>query len=225
MNQIIDVKPSAVPETEMQKFSNLEREIKKYFSFSPRMISKSVPKVDSSGETYGWERDIVQSGEEVFIRSVPDTRVLDAMQRPALRQDIAVHLQRLSEHKPYGRGAKGWQTVSEDLIRDLEGCSKWALVRTCEKYRLTRGITFFPDTAEIVHCIRDLDRQVSAAQKAETAEAATPQPQREAQARTTKRVRRVQKFMQLSRTQGKTKWEQLFFNALTERAKNGGTWV
>jgi len=144
----------------MEEFSKLELHASRFMTIREKLVSKPVPRVGSDGEVYGWERDLVTSGVEVFFKTQPDDRVMEAISRPATRQAIGMHLQRLYDHKPYGRGVSGWQTVVEDLIHDLDGCSEWALLKACEGFRLDTELTFFPDTAKIVSAVRSLDEQI-----------------------------------------------------------------
>lgn len=177
MNQITTYREKPLT---MEEFSRLEAYAEKFITVKEKLISKSVPKVDTNGEVYGWERDLVPQGTEVFFKAEPDERLMDSLQRPATRQAIGVHLQRLYDHRPYGRGDSGWLTVVEDLIHDLNGCSEWSILKTCETFRLQRGARFFPETADLVHVIKALDEGLrwAYAARPSTRKIEAPQPER-----------------------------------------------
>lgn len=157
MNQITTYREKPLS---MEEYSRLEAHAGKYLSIREKLVSKSVPKVDSAGEIYGWEHDLVPQGVDVFFKAEPDERLMESLQRPATRQAIGIHLQRLYDHRPYGRGDAGWLTVVEDLIHDLSGCSEWALLKTCETFRLQQGARFFPETADLVAAVKRLDESL-----------------------------------------------------------------
>ncbi len=144
----------------LEDFKKLEIHAAKYLTVREKMVSKSVPKVDHHGETYGWEYDLIPQGMEIFFKSQPPDALMESLQRPATRQAIGIHLQHLYDHRPYGRGDAGWQTVVENLIHDLSGCSEWAILKACEMFRLSRGGKFFPDTADLVYTVKNLDEQL-----------------------------------------------------------------
>lgn len=144
----------------MEEFQRLESVAARIMSIKERPVYKSMPVADNNGDIYRYEHVLVSTGCEVFFRESPDERVMESLMRPATRQAIAVHLQRLCEHRPYARGADGWQTVVEDLIHDLSGCSEWGLIKTCERFRQERGATFFPQTADLIAEAKELDDRV-----------------------------------------------------------------
>lgn len=206
----------------MEEFSKLETYAEKCMTIREKHVSKSVPKTDADGNIYGWERDLVPAGKEVFFKSEPDERVMEAIMRPATKEAIFIHITRLSEHKPYGRGASGWQTIVEDLIHDLNGSSEWAIIKACEQFRLTKGMTFFPDTAELVHSIRNLDEQVRWAYAARPSSKKPEQTVEPVAKPSPKTNRRKAKMMGLVAKQvaGKmlTRWEGRFFDAIGKPA-------
>lgn len=157
MNQIITYREKPLS---MEEYSKLELHAGKYITVKEKLIRKNTPKVDEHGEVYGWEYDLVSCGSEVFFKTEPEERLMEALQRPATRQAIGVHLQRLYDHRPYARGNSGWQTVVEDLIHDLNGCSEWAILKTCESFRKQKGATFFPQTADLIMEVKRLDESL-----------------------------------------------------------------
>lgn len=176
MNEIVIYREKPLS---VEDFHKLDTAAGRFLTIREKLVSKSVPVVDNAGETYRWERALVPGGVEVFFRSEPDDRVMESLMRPATRQAVAVHLQRLYDHKPYARGEQGWQTVVEDLLHDLRDCPEWALLRTCEAFRLARGNRFFPDTADLVAGVRELADRVrwAYAARAKTVETkADPEP-------------------------------------------------
>lgn len=203
------------------EFRKLEDHSKKFMAVREKTISKSVPKLDNDGNVYGWERDLVAVGSEVFFKSEPDEKTMEAIMRPATDVAIGVHLQNLYDHRPYARGNEGWKTVVRDLIHDLKGCSEWALIKTCEKFRQQTGERFFPLTADLIHAVKGLDEQVRWAYagrpSAKSPEPKAPQITATTRA-STKQRRRVGKAMGLlaKKMQGRTmtRWELRFFNAL-----------
>lgn len=144
----------------VEEFRKLETTAARFMTVKEKLMGKSMPVADHAGEIYRYEHQLVSTGAEVFFKGEPDERVLESIMRPATRQAIAMHLTNLTLHKAYARGKEGFQIVVEDIIHDLNGCSEWALIKSCESFRLQRGNKFFPDTADLVHAVRNLDESV-----------------------------------------------------------------
>lgn len=147
----------------LEDFSKLENLASRFMAVKEKTISKPVPVADNDGNIYRWEYDLIPVGTDVCFTGNPDERVMDAIMRPATRQAVAIHLARLCQHKPYARGHEGFQVVVEDMLHDLDGCSEWAVIKTCEHFRLSRTTRFFPDTADFVDGIKKLDDSIRVA--------------------------------------------------------------
>lgn len=164
-----------------EEYRRLDALAEKAISIKEKLMPKSVPVMDTNGEIYRWERDLVPCGIEVHFRIEPDERLMESLMRPAAPTAIAKHLTDLAAHKPYGRGEGGFQVIVRDMLHDLAGCSEWALLKTCEHFRLSRNSRFFPDSADLVHAAKSLDEQVRWAYasrgKPAMEQARTPSPQ------------------------------------------------
>lgn len=200
----------------IEDFHKLESLAQKHLVFKERLVSKSVPKVDSQGNTYGWERDLVPMGTEVQFRSAPPENLMDSLQRPATRQAIAKHLTDMAAHRPYARGEGGFLTVVQDLINDLNGCSEWAILKTCETFRLQKGEKFFPNTAELVHAVKSLDESLRWAYAARPSQKKKPDAKTEPELHvyTTKKKIQVNRMCKLAMKPRAnwTRWEVRFFD-------------
>lgn len=156
MSEIEKYRPRPLTKEEFQKLEILSE---RFMTVREKMTSKSLPKVDNAGEVYGWERHLVPVGVEVIFKADPDERVMESLVRIASDIAIAKALTDLEAHRTYGRGDSGWAAVLRDLVKDLAGCSEWALLKTCETFRQERGGRFFPQTGDLVHAVRNLDEQ------------------------------------------------------------------
>lgn len=222
MNQITVVQYRDKPLT-VEAFGKLEALANRFMSIREKTVGKSMPVFDHNDEIIRWEYQLVPCGMEVFFKTEPDQAVMASIRRPATPEAIGIHLTRLCQHRPYGRGQEGWGMVVEDLMRDLAGCSEWALMKVCEGYRLQRGkdTTFFPATADLVAAVKALDDQIrwtgeSRAKEYKPAAKFTEEPLPE---RTTKAKRRVKRLVSINSKPkaGWTKWERRFFTAITRK--------
>lgn len=141
---------------EMDEFEKLDVLAEKNITFKKRFVDIVVWVTDEYGEKKQ-QRDLVERGSELFVRRDIDQRLIDSLRRQAPAKSMIVHFTRLAQHKPFGRGNEGWAIVLEDLCKDLQGMSEYAIIKVCEQYRQDTEITFFPDTAKLQTRIRDLD--------------------------------------------------------------------
>lgn len=217
MTEIEKYRPKPLTRDEFQKLETLAA---KFMTVREKVISKSVPKVDANGDIYAWEHDLVPSGVEVFFKADPDDRVMESLFRLASDTAIAKALTDLEAHRTYGRGNAGWGTVLRDLVNDLAGCSEWALIKTCEKFRHESGGRFFPQTSDLVRSVKNLDEQARWAYAARpSSKAAEQKPIPEpAPKKTPKSKRHVARLVKLARKprENWTKWEQRFYASLSK---------
>lgn len=198
----------------LETFERLEHHVNKHFSVREKFVSKSVPKLDNEGNIYGWERDLVPAGYELFVKEKPDQKLLDAMKRPATQEAIVKHLTRLSMHKKFTDGNSGFKIVLGDLCEFLSGMSEYAVMKVCERFILDTSSKWFPQTAEIVSAVRSLEDQLRYVGEAPKPKA-EPQPEK-LQERTPTRVRRVNRMCKLAvkPKANWTTWEQKFMAAV-----------
>jgi hypothetical protein len=147
MNQLTVLEPRQAPIT-TEDFNKIEALIEKSFHVGTITEGRQVPQVDTEGDIYGWEFQSVPIGIVLHPRGEVDTRLIDAIQRPATRQQIAYHLTRLSAHKRNAKGATAFQVIIEDACVDLQGRSEWAIVKACDSLRKSEG-DFFPSLNDI----------------------------------------------------------------------------
>jgi hypothetical protein len=218
MNQITAYREKPLT---VEEFGKLDRAANACFSIRTKTIGKTVPVCDHGGEIIRWEYDLVPVGLEVFRKAEPSPVLLESLQRPGTRQAIVTHLTRLCQHKPYGRGPEGFGIVMEDMTRDLEGCSEWALAKICEQMRLDREIEFFPDTARLVHEVRELSERISwEGRERPVKQAAAPVVLEVQPIRTARQKRRVARICRLAAKPNSTwtRWEKRFFEATREKS-------
>lgn len=154
-----------------ESYEQLDSAACQCLSFKERVIRRLVWAKDEYGDPVQRE-ELELGGMEVFRKGEVSERLLEALQRPARPMHIAMHLTRLAQHLPYGRGAEGFQIVLEDITKDLEGVSEFAIIKTCERFRLDPDLTFFPATALLVKYAKDIDWSL----RNLSAEPAAPKP-------------------------------------------------
>jgi hypothetical protein len=152
MNQLTTLEPRQAPITP-EDFQKLEAVIEKSFDLRPVYKSIRRPVADDNGNVYRWEHDVEEVGLSLSQKTEADQRLLDAMRRPATAQIIAYHLTRLSAHKRNTKGGTAFQVIVEDLKRDLDGVSEWALVKAYEDLRKEEG-DFFPSANHIAERVK-----------------------------------------------------------------------
>jgi hypothetical protein len=141
---------------EFSEFEKLDDLAKRNISFRTRCLPMLVWDTDEYGDKVQ-RRSMVETAPELFANGEIDQRLLDSLRRAAPSKSILAHFSRLAAHKPYGRGNEGWAIVLEDLCKDLNGISEYAVIKSCEHFRKDPSITFFPDTALLQRHILDLD--------------------------------------------------------------------
>lgn len=116
----------------------------------------TVPVQDDLGMVYKRESVAIE-GEPVWAPvGEINLKLLEAIKRPAGPGHIAAHLTRLAAHLRHTKGDSAWQIVIEDVARDLNGVSEWAVVRSCAEFRAGDS-PFFPDTPALIAKIRKWD--------------------------------------------------------------------
>lgn len=151
MNQLTILEPRQAPMS-VEDFNKLEAWIDKSFTVKPITEGRSVPVKDDNGIIYRWEHDVFETGLSLTPQGTVDPKVIDAMKRPATSKTIAYHLTRLSAHKRNTKGGFAFQVIVEDVTKDLEGVSEWAVIKAYEKLRKAEG-DFFPSANEIVKAV------------------------------------------------------------------------
>jgi hypothetical protein len=203
------------------EYASLENAADKFFSFRERVIDRVVWSEDEYGDRVQ-RRDQELAGIEVFAKGPVNKGLLESMCRPARPAHAVMHLTRLSIHLPYGRGADQFGLLVEDIARDLTGVSEYAIIKTCERFRLDPDLTFFPASALIVKYARDLDWSLKNIEKpAEPAPAPKAAPAPANVKRTSQQKRRVARLLRLmGKPQGKwSRWERRFFDGFNKHAK------
>ncbi len=152
-NQIITPRNQPLEFSEFEKLDSLAE---KNISFKPRFLTSLVWVTDEYGDK-NQKRELTEVSPELFAKGDIEQALLDSLCRSSTAKSTIIHLSRLNAHKPYGRGNEGWSIVLEDLCKDLNGVSEYAVIKACEHFRKDEKITFFPDTAVLQRFIRDLD--------------------------------------------------------------------
>lgn len=129
----------------------LTKDLEQYGYFTDKAEYGMVPVLDKDGHYVKSEFDVIRS-RFIFDRHTnPPNKIADALKRPALAQHIAIHLTRLAAHMRQ-TGGDGFKFVIEDISRDLEGCSEWAVIEACREFRQS-GKPFFPVTGDIIKTV------------------------------------------------------------------------
>lgn len=209
MNAVTEYRPTALAVEDFQKLDALALQS---LSFRERQIREVYREKDEYGEMVEKVR-YVEAGPEIFRKGEIIPRLAESLQRPASFRHIGSHLTRLAAHKPWGRGPEAFTVIIEDLCRDLESVSEYAIMKTCEKFRRDEKIIFFQDTAVFLKYAKDLDfalRQLTTMKPAETLQVAKPEPH----AYTTKKKIQVNRMCKLAMKPRAnwTKWEVRFFD-------------
>lgn len=155
MNQLTVLEPREKPLT-VEAFEKIEEVLHRHFEVKTLTAAQSVPKVDAQGEIYGWEIRAVPVGVGIKAKGEVDTRIVDAVQRPATKAAINFHLTKLSAHKRTTQGGMAFKIILSDAERDLEGCSEWAVMKAYDKLRNEPG-DFFPSLKTIVDTVKWFD--------------------------------------------------------------------
>lgn len=212
MKAVTEYRPAALAPAD---FAKLQAKASEALSFRPR------PRVVMKRDEYGDMKEVRDDfGEEVFPKGGEiDPRLVESLTRPTTPRYTVIHLTRLAGHLPFGRGAASFGQVVEDIARDLEGVSEFAIVRACEHFRADESLKFFPPTAAILRYVRDLDYSLKNLKTKKPKTAATPAP--EAPVKTTKDKVRVARIVKigLKAEARRTPWERKFFNAVLTKGK------
>lgn len=152
MNQLTTLEPREKP-LSVEDYQKLETLLASNYKILTDLVS--VPLVDTHGEVYGWRKEARQVGIAITSDTL-DPRVIQAVQRPATKKAIGVHLTRLAAHKHNARGGIAFQVIVEDACRDLEGCSEWAVMKAYDRLRNEPG-DFFPSLKTIVDTVKWFD--------------------------------------------------------------------
>jgi hypothetical protein len=131
----------------------LESAIQKIFTIEKKPIFGIVPVRDISGEVFKHEFDEIGREDVYTPRSDEAPQQLkDALLRPAARTHIVFHLTRLATHRRDTTGREAFAVKVEDIARDLEGVSEWAVIISCKEFR-NEPETWYPNTGKITEAI------------------------------------------------------------------------
>ncbi len=203
----------------VEDFHKLDVLAAQSLSFRNRQIRQVYRDTDEYGDQVERVR-YLDGGPEIHAKGEVKKALIESLSRPASSRHIGVHLARLSAHKPYGRGPEGFSIIVEDLCRDLEGVSEYAIMKSCEHFRRDDKITFFPDTAVFLKWCRDLDFSLKGLGCLPQKQDFTPPDVAVEKPPSTKERRRVGRGLKILAKQvaGRiiSKWEQRFFDAMTK---------
>lgn len=214
MNAVTEYRPAALAPAD---FAKLQAKASEALSFRAR------PRVVMKRDEYGDMKEVREDfGEEVFPKGEVNPVLIESLTRPTTPRYTVIHLTRLAGHLPFGRGAASFGQVIEDIARDLEGVSEFAIVRACEHFRADETLKFFPPTAAILRYVRDLDYSLKNLKPKKTRvkpdgrAPAAPVP------KTSKAKARVARIVKigLKSPENRTPWETKFFNALLTKGRN-----
>lgn len=215
MNDIVVYRET---ELDQLQYERLDQAAHRHLVFKERIVERVVWTTDEHGDKVQ-VREPELMGMEVFKKGEIPQQVLDALQRPVVPRHAVLHLQRLAAHLPYGRGEEGFQMVLEDLAKDLADVSEYAIIKTCERFRLDEDLTFFPASALIVRYARGIDWSLKNL-KAEKEAPPVKEPEQVSNFnRTFKQRRRVKRLVSLIAKQYPTRWEKKFLAAYPRHAK------
>jgi len=171
--------------------------------------------IDEYGDTVEYT-DYVDSGYDVIPRNNFSFKLIESLQRPTLARNIAKHLHRLQAHKRYTRDSASWEIIVEDICNDLDDVSEYAIIKTCEKFRLDTKSPFFPDTAKLIKEIKDLDYSLKNIYFKEQFKQQDNQEQVETRKKTFKSKKRVKLLIKIGmkKQENMTKWEIKWINAI-----------
>lgn len=131
----------------VEQFEQLEKSIEKHYKKLVVRRDVKIPIRDYNGNIYKWEYDFEDSIEGFIPIDNPPAKLTEAMIRPSTFQNVVFLLTKLESHKPYGRG--NFEFVLEDLAKDLENKSEWAIMKACEYFRRCEDV-FFPNSSDII---------------------------------------------------------------------------
>jgi len=192
-------------------FKKIMLQAEKYFSFKPRMVRKGRPMYDSDNVIYKWDHDLVQEGYDLMRTAEAPVALVDAMVRPARPDFIKQHIFVLSRMKRYHAGDAGLYIIIAEIIRHLEDCSEFALVKVCADFATSTDSPFFPDPAQIIKAVKNLDELLKREEKPKTKPAddgAWDRPSAKQRRRNGKILKLAMKPMARW-----TKWETKYFEA------------
>ena len=201
-----------------EAIKNLDVAVKRFGSLEEKYISEVYLDKDVYGETVE-KINQVFSGLSLKIYTSAPQALIESITRPVNSKHIGYHITRLTVHKPFGRGEQFFKAFITDMCKDLADVSEYALIKTCERYRLASG-KFFPDTDEFVRNVKNFDFMMREALK-EKPQEATKQEKPQPIDRSRKKQMRVKRLIKLS-TKPKANWsawEHKFYNAVAKLNK------
>lgn len=139
--------PSREQPLSVVDFGKIEDLIKRDFDVQENNKPIFVAIYDKDGNYIKDEYDERMIGLNLKSLTEVDTKMLDAIKRPAGTSNTIYHIARLSAHMRNTKGEDGFQTILEDLAYDMRDISEWALIKTCEFFRKS-GKPFFPTAKE-----------------------------------------------------------------------------
>lgn len=208
-------------ELDLQQYEQLDVFAHQCLSFKERVIRRLVWGKDEYGDPVQRE-ELELCGMEVFRKGDIGEHLLDSLQRPARPMHTIMHLTRLAQHLPYGRGEEGFQMVLEDIAKDLQGVSEYAIIKTCERFRLDPDLTFFPATALLVKYAKDIDWSLRNLEAEKPPKPATLPPPSRSNRSPKQRIHsaRMMKLVAKQLLPGSKldRWEKKFWDAFNKRA-------
>lgn len=214
MTNLVVYRENALTDDEYTKLDVLAAE---KLSVKPKYIRVVKTRQDEYGEAVEYA-EYVASGYEIFPRGELPDRLIDSLKRPTLARNIAKHLHRLAAHKKFTRDNASWEIVVEDLCNDLAQVSEYAIIKTCEKFRLDTSSPFFPDTAQLVKEAKDLDWSIKHISFADEYRERPKVVAEEVREKTPKSVRRVRLIVRIGMKapDKRTKWESRWYDAVAK---------
>jgi hypothetical protein len=187
--------------------------ISPYVRIEETFVREVYQEVGLYGEVEEKGKDVCIGLSAKSLQVMPDA-LLESVLRPISPKHVGYHLTRLTVHKPFSRGEQFFQLAINDFCKDLEGVSEYALIKTCEYFRLSRE-KFFPDTGDFVNKVKNLDYSL----KNPILKSEVSMKQEAIPNKTDKSKLRVRRLVKLA---GKPKsrwtiWEKRFYTALETR--------
>lgn len=120
-----------------------------------------IPKIDSEGNVYAWETDIVDTGKftaRVENITPEEKTALEIAITPGSKNAIMGSLETLAQLKPIGRSDLKQAVVISHLVFDLLdfGVSEYVAKQICKEYRRDPSSDFFPNPAKFLEKAKNL---------------------------------------------------------------------
>jgi hypothetical protein len=138
------------------QYARLEAEMARCFIVAPGYRYERVAVKDAEGKVISWKDERVEDGLTFRQVSRPDLNTLQALVRPVAPGYVIAHLTRLEAHLKHTRGKEAFDVICDDIDRDLQGVSEWAVVKACEAFRCGDK-PWFPDTPTFIAEVRKWD--------------------------------------------------------------------